>query len=274
MQIIGLCRFSYPGFGAFSVEFPTVDALCDYLYAPARIEERFAYFELFTLPSLRGQLDQDFTFLIVIGDSLPTHYRDRLEGMVSDVPQVKIAALPPGPHRKVMAKAIASVRSDHSAPSLQFRLDDDDAIGIGFVAHLRETAAQLGPFAAHHPQIALDYNSGFVARPTAQGIMAAPIRATYWSPALALLFQPHSTASLMDFGHGTVWKKMPTVTQTGDDMLLRGINQFNDSIKPGSRPLAKLEPLDADGVLRFAMSYNIHDKDVRRRMKQLDRKAG
>jgi hypothetical protein len=52
MQAIGLCRFSYPAIGGFQVDFDDFAEKLDYLYAPARMEERFATFETVTLPPL------------------------------------------------------------------------------------------------------------------------------------------------------------------------------------------------------------------------------
>ena len=45
MQVIGLCRFSYPGEGGFQVTHDSLRARMAHLYAPARMEERFATFE-------------------------------------------------------------------------------------------------------------------------------------------------------------------------------------------------------------------------------------
>ena len=52
MQVIGLCRFSYPAIGGFQVDHPDIAARIAYLYGPARMEERFATFETLTLPPL------------------------------------------------------------------------------------------------------------------------------------------------------------------------------------------------------------------------------
>jgi len=90
MQAIGICRFSYPGDGGFQVEHDSLKARMDYLYAPARMDERFATFETMMLPPLRAQTDGDFTLAVVIGESLPAPYRDRLEGLLADMPQAVI----------------------------------------------------------------------------------------------------------------------------------------------------------------------------------------
>ena len=114
-----------------------------YLYAPARMEERFATFETMTLPPLRAQTDPDFTFVVVIGDSLPAQYRARLKAVLADMPQAVIQSHPPEQHRPVMKRIINSVRRMDNTPCLQFRMDDDDAVAVDFIARLREAAGDV-----------------------------------------------------------------------------------------------------------------------------------
>ncbi len=257
MQTIGICRFSYPGEGGFQVEHQTMQDRMDYLYTPARMAERFATFETMMLPPLRGQTDDDFTLLVVIGDSLPALHRDRLEAAVADMPQAMIRAYPPGPHRKVMQQAINDVRRFDGDPCLQFRMDDDDAVACNYIERLREAARDVARMATKHRHIAIDFNQGFIARPSADGIAVAPTNTPYTTAALALLFQPDLPLSVMNFAHMKVGQKMPTVTFSGEDMLIRGHNDHNDSRqKPGVRA-PKLTALDAAGKAHFKSTFNI-----------------
>ena len=257
MQTIGICRFSYPGDGGFQVEHKSLQERMEYLYAPARMEERFATLETMMLPPLKAQTNDDFTLLIVIGDSLPAQYRDRLEAAVEHMPQAVIRTYPPGPHRKVMQDAINEVRRFDGDACLQFRMDDDDAVACTYVERLRETAMDILPMAAKHRHIAIDFNQGYIARPSARGLETAPTNAPYTTAALALMFQPDLRLSVMNFAHMKVGQKMPTVTFAGEDMLIRGHNDFNDSRqKPGIKA-PKLTPLDAAGKAHFKATYAI-----------------
>lgn len=257
MQAIGICRFSYPGDGGFQVEHATLKERIDYLYAPARMAERFATFETMMLPPLMAQTDADFTLLVVIGDSLPPRYRDRLEAAVKHMPQAVVRAYPPGPHRKVMQQAINDVRRFDGTSCLQFRMDDDDAVACTYIERLRSAADDIAQMAAQHRHVAIDFNQGYIVRPTAQGLDIAPTNTPYSTAALALLFQPDVSLSVMNFAHMKLAQKMPTVTFTGEDMLIRGHNAHNDSRqKPGVRT-PKLSPLDASGRAHFKATYNI-----------------
>ncbi|OAN89953.1 putative rhamnosyl transferase [Sulfitobacter geojensis] len=257
MQTIGICRFSYPGDGGFQVEHATLQERMDYLYASARMAERFATFETMTLPPLMAQSDDDFTLLVVIGESLPARYVDRLHAAVENMPQAVIRAYPPAPHRKIMQEAINTVRRFDGDACLQFRMDDDDAVACSYIERLREAAQDVLPMAAKHRHIAIDFNQGFIARPSARGLDVAPTNTPYTTAALALMFQPDLPLSVMNFAHMKVGQKMPTVTFSGQDMLIRGHNDYNDSRqKPGIKA-PRLTPLDASGKAHFKATYAI-----------------
>ena len=57
MQILGICRFSYPAMGGFQIEHGSIEARCSYLYAPERLDLRFRCFETLILRSIREQSD-------------------------------------------------------------------------------------------------------------------------------------------------------------------------------------------------------------------------
>jgi hypothetical protein len=264
MQVIGLCRFSYPGHGGFQVEHASIAERIDFLYAPQRLEERFRFLETFTLPSIRGQSDPDFTFLIVIGDSLPDHHRARLERLVADIPQAVIQSHPPGNHRDVMKAAVNSVRDAGTEACLQFRLDDDDAVAVSFIQKLRHVAGQVSGLLTDHRHVAIDFNRGYIARPHADGISATPIHKPYWTAGLAVMFRPNVPLSIMNFGHMKIGRKMPTVAFSDEDMMLRGHNDYNDSRQSEGIRIPRLSLLDREAELHFQTTYNIDADQVRR----------
>ncbi|MCC5988057.1 MAG: putative rhamnosyl transferase [Pararhodobacter sp.] len=259
--VIGLCRFSYPGLGGFQKEHVSPEAQARYLYDPVRLDERFRLFEAITLPSLRAQSDQDFTFLVVIGQDFPAGRLARLRALLADMPQAVIQAHPPGRHRDVMAAAIASVRRDDAPFSLQFRLDDDDGIGRRFVARLRQTLRDAAPIFERHQRVAIDFNRGHVLRASAEGIRARPVERAYWAPGLALAFRADCPQTVMNFQHRDVWKHMPTITLPTPDMFIRGLNDHNDSAVQIDTPLPLL---DSRQEAAFFDAYGVRAEQVRR----------
>ncbi len=263
MQFIGLCRFSYPGEGGFQVAHASLEERIAYLYAPERLEERFRFLECFTLPSIRAQSDPDFTFLIVIGDSLPAEHRTRLAGLCADIPQVRIEACPPGPHRPVMKEVINAFRESGRGPCLQFRLDDDDAVAVDFVERLRRAAGQVAGLLNDHRHIAIDFSAGHIARPGPKGIEAAEIHQPFWTPGLAVMFRPGVDLSVMNFAHHRIAQKMPALGFPDTAMMLRGHNDHNDSRQGPNTRNFDLAPLDDAGEDLFRSRYNIDADHVR-----------
>ena len=143
MQVIGLCRFSYPAVGGFQITHDTIDDRRRYLFSRKRLEERFRLFESVTLPSFRAQTDEDFQLLIVIGDCLPKPSFDRLHDLTKGIKQIQIIQRSPDRHRKVMREVLNSARLNRDHPCLQFRHDDDDAVSINFIERLRDAHGRL-----------------------------------------------------------------------------------------------------------------------------------
>ncbi|WP_324755135.1 putative rhamnosyl transferase [Roseovarius sp. Pro17] len=263
MQVIGLCRFSYPALGGFQIEHETPEARAAFLYDHVRIEERFATFAALTLPPLKAQTDPDFTFAIVVGEAMPEPLLARLLDLVADMPQAIIIPREPARHRQVMQEVINQVRGDRPLPSLQFRMDDDDAVAVTFIQRLREAAGDLAPMLAKHRYIGIDFNQGHIARISVKGIHAKPTVETLWTPALGMAVAPGASRGIMNFSHAKLSRVMPVVTLPGEDMFVRGHNQFNDSRqKNGIKPV-RLPLLDGAGEAAFRRTYNIDADDVR-----------
>ena len=228
MQIIGLCRFSYPCLGGFQTEHETIQDRIDYLFEETRLEERFRTFEHVTIPGIRYQTDDDFTFVVVTGTDLPDHQLDRLETIVADIPHATVLQLPPMQHRPAMREVIEHFRDKTAGPSVEFRLDDDDAVAIDFVAELRATATTLMAMFHAEGRLAIDFNQGLVMKISDRVELGQVIKPC-WTPALAVMLRSGAPRCLMDFGHHKLPQLMTTVTRPLQDMYIRGISDFNDS---------------------------------------------
>lgn len=264
MQVIGLCRFSYLGLGGFQVGHETLQEREAFLYAPARLEERFRTFQTMMLPPLKAQTDPDFTFLIVTGEGLPSDSYERLMDLVADMPQVVVQKHEPGQHRKVMRDAINSVRLLDNDLCAQFRMDDDDAVACSYVEKLREAVTDVRDMAQKHRHIAIDYNTGFIARPGPEGLRTTPVNNAYTTAALAIVFRDDVSQTIMNFSHFKVGRAMPTVTFTGEDMLVRGHNDFNDSRQKADVKPVALALQSPEEEAHFKDVFNIDADDVRR----------
>lgn len=263
MRTIGVCRFSYAGQGGFKVGHDDQASLEQFLYGEARMEERFQLFEAITLPCVQQQTDQDFTFLIVTGTGFPTDYLARLQELTQDIPQCEIVQYPPRPHRRIMAKAVNNWRGSPDTPCLQFRLDDDDAMALTFVEKFKQTAHDLSTITARHPSVAVDFNQGYVFTAGAEGVKLWPYHYPYSAIALGLIIQAGNDDTIMSHGHQNLWKTMPTFTLTGEDMMMRGHNDFNDSRLKGKKNTFDYRPMTKAQATHIHKVFGIDDAHVR-----------
>lgn len=263
MRCVGVCRFSYAGLGGFKVGHEDHAALEAFLYSDTRMEERFRLFEAITLPCVAAQTDPDFTFLIVTGAGFPAHHLARLQALTAAIPQCEIVQYPPRQHRRIMKKAVNDWRGAPDAPCLQFRLDDDDAMAVTFVEKLRQAAEDLAPVTARHPSLAIDFNQGYVFTAGAGGVKLWAYKYAYSAIALGMIVQAGSDDTIMSHGHENLWKTMPTMTFTGEDMMMRGHNDFNDSRLGGKKNVFDYQPMDDAQAAHIRTTFGIDDAHVR-----------
>jgi hypothetical protein len=261
MRVIGLCRFSYPALGGFKRMHESVAAREAYLYDPERMELRFRHFEALTLPSIAAQSDGDFTFLIVTGESLPAPWRERLHDVTASVPQIRILPCPPMRHRSAMQAAIKDALGEDETESLQFRLDDDDAVAKGFVHSLRRMARGTARLGRKWRNIAFEFNRGFSVRLSERGIEAREVQTPFWACGLAVLFRPGDRRTVMNFGHHKLHLEMPMLIDPAPQMYLRAHHGDNDS-GTGQMPDV-LEPLDEATRALFRERFNVDEDRVK-----------
>lgn len=263
MQVLGLCRFSYPALGGFQVGHDTTADRIAYLYDPARLEERFRLFETVALPSLMAQTDPDFEMIVLVGDRFPRIHMERLKALLAPLPQARIVVEPPRPHREVMKEILNKARHARSEPCVQFRFDDDDAIAVDFVAKLRKTVDDAAPLLVQHKSVALDWNKGYVAEFGADGIAATPSFRPFYTAALAMFVNAGCPLTIMNFAHDKLPRFMPALSFPDPAMYVRGHNGFNDSRQKNARAV-DLSPLSPEEEILFKDRFAIDIDTVRR----------
>ena len=259
MRVLGICRFSYPALGGFKRMHDTVQDREAYLYAPERMELRFRHFETLTLASIAAQRDPEFTFLVLVGDSLPKPYLERLRDITASVPQVRIVSRPPMKHRLAMQLVLQEELADTETESIQFRLDDDDAVGIHFIRALRRTARRSRRMREGWRNMAIEYRSGYSAHLSADGISARAVQAPFWACGLAVLFQPGDPKTVMNYPHHKLHEVMPTLIDPSTPMFIRAVHGDNDSGASDTR----LKPLTDTESADFKARFNVDETYVK-----------
>lgn len=269
MQVIGLCRFSYAGFGGYRRKHDSIEERCGYLYQDDRIEERFRFFEAITLPGIRAQTDPDFTFVVLTGDSLPDHHYLRLKLLLDDIPQAKLLQLPPMKHRAAMAEAILPEVDLKRGPSIQFRLDDDDGVHIRFVERLRLARKDAQAIFDRKNRVAIDFTQGYTATADRNGIKVTRVSTSLWTPALAIMLRGYSKDTVMHFPHHVLNKQMNVISYPGEPMFIRGVNDYNGD--PLVNTFHEPARLDKETKETLETKFNIRQSDVRRIFKDVKR---
>ena len=256
MQAIGLCRFSYPALGGFQIKHDSIEDRIAYLYADARLEERFRLFEAVALPCLRAQSDPNFGLIIVIGEQFPKHFERRLETLIKDLPQAIIHKEPPRKQREVMKEILNEARIDPSEPCLQFRYDDDDAVAIDFVAKLRQAAQQAMPFLKGNRSVAFDWNHGYVAEFGTHGIAATEVYRPFNVAALGMMIKGNCQTTIMNFAHEKIPRFMPTLSFPEKAMFVRSHHGSNDSRQNMFKAVA-VAPISTEDAALFSNRFAI-----------------
>jgi hypothetical protein len=263
MQVIGLCRFSYPAIGGFQVDHENINERIDYLYGKERLEERFQLLETVALPCLREQTDPDFDLIMVIGDQLPRQHRDRLHDLTTDIKQIRIIEEPPRPQREVMKEILNKARKYPSEPCLQFRHDDDDAFAVDFIERLRNASQDAANLTSQHKAVAFDWNKGLVAEFGSKGISATDIFRPFYVAALGMQIRGNCPLTIMNFAHEKISRFMPCVTYADPPMFVRSHNSSNDSRQKKVKDVP-VEPLTFDQAEMFRNRFAIDIDHVQR----------
>ena len=261
MRVIGVCRFSYPALGGFKRMHDSIEDREAYLFDPERLTLRFRHFETLTLPSIAGQRDKRFTLLVVTGERLPRPWRERLNDICATVPQVKVVTAQPQRHRTAMQDAIQDELGETPEPSLQFRLDDDDAVDASFIRSIRRTARLSVKLSKDWRNLAIEYSNGYSVMLTPEGLRAKKIQAQFYSCGLAVMFRPGDSKTVMNFPHHKLHHQMPTLINPLPEMYLRAVHADNDS--GAGRSVDGLQPLDEAQRVFFKERFNVDEDAVR-----------
>ena len=259
IQVLGLCRFSYPAeLEGFQTRHASMAERRAALYHPARMETRLFWFEHIALPGLRAQTRGDFTLLLLMGEDLPQPWRDRLLAMIRDVPQIRPVFRASGPHRLVYREILRAARDPGADMIAEFRLDDDDAVAVNYVQMIRRAGPQIRPLFRAKGRVALDQGKGVVVAADGAEITLAPVLSHCWAAALTVFLKPGDTACVMDFPHQKVWQRMPLVSHTDQLMFLRGAHATNDSpVGLAGTGRFKLDPADCPELLARRFGVDI-----------------
>lgn len=160
-QTVGLLRFSVLTTDFLTKKLVSFEKIRENIFRPDRLELRFRLFEALCLPSLVRQTDGDFRFIILTSADMPAPFLDRLRDLCAPHGHIDVFTGEVGPHFQLIKAAYASVDPDGSSHRMTFRLDDDDALDLDYIARLKRLGAQLMPVTGPEVPTAIAFNRGF-----------------------------------------------------------------------------------------------------------------
>ncbi len=239
LQVQGLCRFSLPCTGGFKKYHDSLAERRAALYAPSRLDARCLWFEHVGLPGIARQTDTDFTLHVVLGEDFPEPWRSRMEALMASVPQITPHWRAPDDHRAICRDVLLPARALSRAAVAEFRLDDDDAVAVDYVAQLRRTWPKVARVAGPNGRVALDHGKGMVLQAHRDGrIETHTLLTLCWSAGLAIYLRPDDPGIVMDFPHHKIWQRVPFVNLTETVMFIRGDHATNDARTPFAAAVA------------------------------------
>ena len=237
--IYGHIRFSFYGTTDTRLKPDQEGTALAQLYDETRMARRFFLFENLTLPSLINQTDRDFRTVIMSSTVMPDRFKERLSTLAARLPGavVEFSQHQRGDlaFQKFMVEAAGHKGRD---TSVHFRLDDDDALSITYIARLREISRILSP-------------STHITFPT--GLLLFP--ASPDAPVGVSMVQQHFLAAMglatvnggrfqknpFQMMHGNVWTRWPVVSDPRFYSHIRTQHFDNDTVARQDKIIGALQ---------------------------------
>ena len=109
----------------------------DIYIQPSWLDERFRLFERYCLPSIVGQTNQNFTWVILSSEQTPTKYKERLSQYAQTYSNIKLEYCPYYDDVNILYKEIGEKHIADNNFLLSTRIDNDDMLSLDFVQTLQ-----------------------------------------------------------------------------------------------------------------------------------------
>ncbi len=230
MQIIVQTRFSFLGQSGWRSAVSRDETK---LFAPQRLDGRFALFERITLPSLQHQTDDDFKLIVLTSAKMPQAYQRKLTELTNDMlgsQKVVVKFARPGYASRKMMMETAKL-APGQAWVAQVVLDDDDALAKSYVANLRNEISERQRFPAAVDDYAFfSFPFGLSMFIAEEKIAFARRVVPYTNLGLALLAKPGSKKSVFAVSHRKIGERHPSfLVETTTPQYVRTVHGTNDS---------------------------------------------
>lgn len=257
IQIKGLLRFSYLSENGFAKSTQGMEKTREMLYAPARLDRRFALFERLALHSLKLQEDQDFTVGILIGEDFPAQARSRLESLLDGFNAAHLIALPPMIHIQAVKAAYDTLPGDPDATHIAtFRQDDDDAMHRETIGRVRKIATNMLQMRQTDDPFAIAFNRGLYLGRESEDVVSEWYERTPLGIGLALVAKKGDTSTVFRRNHRQFTQFYDCYSEVQQPMWIRSVHQDNDSAATPTGRAGTLRPRAIRRCLREGFGLN------------------
>ena len=250
-RIIGLLRFSVLTPTYYSEKFDSLDKTAAHIFDDDRLALRFRIFETLCLPSLTRQSDSGFDMVILTAEAMPAHWLGRLRALVDPWPNIHLRPVGTENHYRLLQDGYDSIPTEGMTHRILFRLDDDDALDIDFVARTRRLAQGLLALQGPDIPFVIAHNRGFYVRATVDGneVFDARERAPL-STGTTLVARPGHGPNPYRFVHRKLAQHYNTYSDISVPAFIRTIHGDNKSTPTQMGITHKMKPPEIDRQLR------------------------
>lgn len=238
-RIYGHIRFSFYGVTDTRMRPDEDGSALARLYDETRMARRFFLFENLTLPSLLHQTDADFRTVIMSSSVMPDRFKDRLTAVAARLPNsvVEFSETQRGDlafHKFIVEAAGFKARET----SVHFRLDDDDAVSVNYIARLRELTRTVSP-STH-----LTFPTGILLFPARAGEAegTSMVQQRFLTAAgLATVNGGRFQKNPFQMMHGAVWTRWPVISDPSFFSHIRTQHFDNDTLMRQDKIIGALQ---------------------------------
>lgn len=272
VPVIGLCRFSFVGRGDWAAwrgvdpqdEAALLEQTAARLFAPDRMAARLWTFRHLTLASLQAQSDPNWHLIVLTSDMMPAPMQADLRAICAAEPRVTLEVTAA---RDVDAGFLPVFDRLGQPRPLQFRIDDDDCLAVGYVERLRKAQRAMGEYRAWSFSIARGLVASFYA---GEDPRAYALDRPFLGAGTASFLPPRWTGvkTIFGFGHfGLMTRWHSVLDNEGCGFLVTHLeDQDSARLKPGSAALKGHAPISwADFARRLRHDFGFLDPDLLRR---------
>jgi hypothetical protein len=237
--IYGHIRFSFYGVTDTRAKPDSDGSTLARLYDETRMARRFFLFENITLPSLVNQTDRDFRTVIMSSTVMPDPYKERLTALAGRLPGAVVEFSPYTRGDRAFQKFMVEASGYKGrGQSVHFRLDDDDAVSVNYIARLREISRVLSP-STH-----ITFPSGLILFPASatEPVGTSMVQQRFLTAiGLATVNGGRFQKNPFQMMHGNVWTRWPVVSDPSFTAHIRTQHFDNDTVARQDRILVGLQ---------------------------------